>query len=130
MDKDDKKEGERAIGGASVPASPGEEEVIRVRASEEGPHAGQPLVGTPPVLSRRTRLAVPAVAIGVLLVLAVLVESARGTTAGAFTPIYIFIVVIYVLSSIYLFKTFIDRDKGTALPAGDHNQQTNRESHR
>ena len=101
----------------------------QAQPTEGEPHAGQPLVEMPTVLSRRIRLAVPIVAIGILLVLAALVESAKGTTASAFTPIYVFIVVVFVFSSIYMFKTFLDRDKGTALPTADRGHLTNPESH-
>jgi hypothetical protein len=64
-----------------------------------------------------------------LLLLAILVGSGRGSTADFFIPVFIFMVVVYVLSSIYLFKAIFEREKATALPAGGEGHQADKEDH-
>ncbi|MDA4122526.1 MAG: hypothetical protein OK456_05025 [Thaumarchaeota archaeon] len=82
-------------------------------ASRHDHHPPRPLFHLPTVLSRNIRLAVPLSSIGMLSLLAVVVASGRGST-DLFIPVFIFMVVVYVLSSIYVFKVIIERDTQTA----------------
>jgi hypothetical protein len=122
-------EDERSMSGAPVSVSAGAEEMRQVQPAQEEPLVSQPLIAVPTVLPRNIRLAVPLSSVALLLLLAVLVGSGHGTATDLFIPIYIFMVVVYVLSSIYLFKAVIERDKVTALPTGEQGGQTSHESH-
>jgi len=82
-------------------------------ASRHEDHPPRPLFHLPTVLSQNIRAAVPLSSIGMLLLLAVVVASGRGST-DLFIPVFIFMVVVYVLSSIYVFKVLVERDKQTA----------------
>ena len=95
----------------------------------EEPHAPQPLMDLPTVLSRNIRLAVPVSSVAMLLLLGLLVGSGHGTAEDLFIPIYIFMVVVYVLSSIYLFKAIIERDQVTALPTDEQARQSHEGHH-
>lgn len=102
-----------------------DEEPMPEEVHQEEPHAPQPLLDVPTVLSSRIRLGVPAFSAAMLVLLAALVASGRGTT-DVFIPIFIFMVIVYVLSSIYFFKALLERDRSTAVqpeegrPAGLH----------
>ncbi len=82
-------------------------------ASRHDDHPPRPLFHLPTVLSKNIRTAVPLSSVGMLLLLAVVVGSGKGST-DLFIPVFIFMVVVYVLSSIYVFKVIIERDKQAA----------------
>jgi hypothetical protein len=121
-------EAERAMPIAPISAYATDDEAGLQRA-KEGPHPTQPLVQMPTVLSRNLRLAVPASSIAMLVLLSVLVGSGQGTTADLFIPIYIFMVVVYVLASIYFFKALMERDKETALKVEGQVSQSGHQVH-
>ncbi len=60
-------------------------------------------------LSRNVRIAVPIASIAMLLLLAITIDVAS-PSAFIFIPVFLFMVVLYVISSIYLFKTIIEKD--------------------
>ncbi len=62
-----------------------------------------------PALSRNLRLAVPVASILMLLLIAVTVYL-PGDVTHLFVPVYVFMVIVYVLASIYMFKTLIEKD--------------------
>lgn len=95
--------------------------IREVQAHETPPVPSQPLFDTPSVTSRRLRLAVPLFSALTLVVLAVLVASGQGTTL-VFIPIFLAMVVVYVLASIYLFKVIIEKEKVSTGQSGDSNQ--------
>ena len=61
-------------------------------------------------LSRSVRLAVPVGSILMLLLLAVTI-GVSGDTALVFIPVFLFMVVVYVFSSIYLFKAIMEKER-------------------
>jgi hypothetical protein len=113
----DDQDAERTMfGAAPVPET--------VEAHETPPVPPQPLFDMPSVTSRRVRIAVPVFSIITLLSLAALVASGEGTTF-VFIPVFLTMVIVYVLASIYLFKTMYDKEKestgqGVALDHGAH----------
>jgi len=103
-----------AVGGASV-------ETQDVQTRNTLPTPPQPLLIVPSVTSRGLRIGVPVFSILTLAVLAVLIASGQGTTL-VFIPIFLAMVVVYVLASIYLFKLIIEKDQVTTGNSGasDH----------
>lgn len=91
----------------------------------EEPIRTQPLLELPTVLSRNIRIGVPVFSVAMLLLLSTMVASGRGTT-DVFIPIFVLMVCVYVLSSIYFFKALLERDKATAAvsPAGDGHSES------
>ena len=61
-------------------------------------------------LSKNLRLAVPIASILMLILLATVVALPSGITS-IYIPVYIFMVTVYVLASIYMFKTLMDKDR-------------------
>jgi hypothetical protein len=66
-------------------------------------------------LSRGIRLAVPIGSILMLLLIAMTIALPSDITT-LFIPVYIFMVVVYVFSSIFLFKTVMDKETPTRSP--------------
>ena len=62
-----------------------------------------------PALSRNVRLAVPLGSVLMLLLLTV-TTSMPGDVKTLFIPVFLFMVVVYVFASIYLFKTIMDKE--------------------
>ena len=96
-------------------------EATQVQAHETTPVLSQPLFDTPSVTSRRVRLAVPVFSVITLVVLAALVASGQGTTL-VFVPIFLTMVVVYVLASIYLFKVIIEKERVSTGQSGEADQ--------
>jgi hypothetical protein len=60
-------------------------------------------------LSRNVRIAVP-VGSALMLVLLAVTTSLPGDVKTLFIPVFLFMVIVYVLASIYLFKTIMETD--------------------
>lgn len=60
-------------------------------------------------LSRNMRLAVPVGAILMLLLLGLTI-SHPGDVTSLFVPVYIVMLIVYVFTSIYMFKTVMDKE--------------------
>jgi len=110
-----------------MPASP-EGGTGGANAGPEEPDGPQPLKDYPTVLPRRIRLGVPIFSIAMLLLLVTLVASGKGTT-DVFVPIFVFMLVVYVLSSLYFFKAFFEKDRSTVTATGQQVQEA-KEDHR
>jgi hypothetical protein len=60
-------------------------------------------------LSRNVRLAVP-VGSALMLILIAVTTSMPGDVKTLFIPVFLFMVIVYVLASIYLFKAIMEKD--------------------
>jgi hypothetical protein len=82
---------------------------MRVSVHTENEDSTQGKTQPTPTLSRNLRIAVPLGSILILLLFAMTI-SLPGDVTHLFVPVYIFVVVIYVITSIQLFKTLMDKE--------------------
>jgi len=82
---------------------------VRVTVHSENQDSTKEKTEQATALSRNLRLAVPVVSVLMLILLGTVIYLPTDIT-HLFVPVYVLMVVVYVFTSIYMFKTLVDKE--------------------